>query len=1387
MIFLKKSTLIVLFSFIAVAAFAIPANPYPVSFRQADGSMLTIRLHGDEFSHYATTADGYVVFRNEDGNYVYAERSTDGELVPSKVIAKDVAQRSKSDLAFLKAYKPHENFGEKAKQKAKAAQEATLKSEGQAGKVYPNTGAPRGLVILVNFADLKFTVPNARENFTRMLNEEGYSDNGAFGSARDYFKESSMGKFAPIFDVFGPYDLPKGMSTYGGETSNARAMVVDACRLAFENGVNFANYDVDNDGLVDNVFVYYAGFNQAETDDQSEVWPHRYNVDGFTNVYNGKIVYDYACTSERTAVRDTSAPNPYRMCGIGTFCHEFSHVLGLPDLYNASTGGQAIYDHTIMDYGGYSAAGKCPPTYSAYERFASGWLTPKVLKTPADVVDLAPLNTSNEAYVFSSTDFNMSPNAPNPTIYYFIENRQQTGFDRYLPGHGLLFWHVLYNRYAWSINRVNQYADSTTLASRVAPEPADKLMTESTQAGDYFPGSTNETSFKSLYDVLKYVRVDNITEDPIAEGGHVRFRFMGGSNGDFINVSTGILNIDHNQNATATFDIDVKSTDSWTISQQKSTLFQLSKTSGTGPATITVKNLTPGGAVVKIDSLFVKYTGIIRGDSVRKLVEVRQSASQIEQRCGWTSNYSLATDTLYDCNLGVVMAQQNCWGQYTGNNNFYMLEMAEFFQNDGERILDSFAFRPIVARGAYPDSKIVFRVYAPDAEKSTMPGVVLAEKEILLKDIKPGNGGDSLLYFAWGSDLVVNGNFFLGYNLQYDKVPMDSFALTFASNRSRNVQTSTAVTKYKWSWMNFSEFEFVSERPDLLSFNMALCIDVKLRCTQSDNVAPVVSLLETSNTTDTTVVLHANLERSGSARITERGFMLGTSADNITSPAPIASDVQQGKYEMQVEGVKDSKIYYKAYATNADGVTVYSSVIDSVVFGVEPPYLTVSPTVLYMSSRSFGESEMNILTNQSWSIISTTPWVNFSETTGTNSQALKAYVAQENTDTLHGRTDTVLIQAGNLTYRLPVVQDVRLPFAKLTLINDYIARSRTGIKVTANVLSDGNGIVSERGFYYSFDKNVDTNTSVKVPVGSGVGSYTTIFEGLPIDTFVYFTAYAYNEYGFARANPKSVKTVKDPSYLQPATSLFQVKDTAKPYLTTIVKANVVWRASTTDSWLSLDTNPTCGDGSVKIQVLSANTATSGRVGTITLVGEKNVHTINVFQAGTEGTATFQVSPTTLNFVSPRDSVATINIFTNGDWTITDLPAWMRVKPANGTGIASVKVSADISNSVRTGSFAVNSGVDKATITVNQAVKAAQAVNINLTINPNPVQTSFVVNAAGLTIKKINVMDVMGKEYTARYEKHGQEFVVFVEHLTPGMYFVQVETTEGIAVEKFVKQ
>lgn len=521
---------ILLFAFIltSIQLSAVPAYPYPVTIIQPDGTQITILLRGDEHFHFKTTSDGYPIIKSTNGFYNYAKIDNSGNFTDSKVKVSNVEKRTATEAAFL-AQLP-KDFVKKTNttlmRKVKSAVAGTSTSSS-----FPTTGSIKSIVILVNFSDTAFVTPSPNTAFTNLLNQEGYSTNGGTGSARDYFVDNSMGVFQPGFDVYGPYTLPHTMAYYGAndakkEDVKPTEMIADACKAADAAGVDFSQYDANNDGYIDNVFVYYAGYNEAEHGPENSIWPHRWVVDqdnysGTTAsiTFDGKILYDYACTSE---LRGSSGSN---MCGIGTFCHEFGHVLGLVDFYATDDGTQQTLSYwDIMDAGPYLNSGRTPPSYSSHERFYLGWLTPIVLNSSVSIT-LDPLNTSNTAYMITQTGTsNLDGEDPNPTQYFMLENRQKTGWDTYLPGHGMLISRIHYNAINWYNNEANN----------TASDMGDDIMEADGKASDYnlsgdpFPGTSDVTSYTPV--LVNGTVLSNYPITDIAEAdGVITFNFMGGT------------------------------------------------------------------------------------------------------------------------------------------------------------------------------------------------------------------------------------------------------------------------------------------------------------------------------------------------------------------------------------------------------------------------------------------------------------------------------------------------------------------------------------------------------------------------------------------------------------------------------------------------------------------------------------------------------------------------------------------------------------------------------------------------------------------------------------------------------------------------------------------
>lgn len=477
----KKLLIISAFSSLCAGLQAVPASPELNFVDQPDGSVLSVRLCGDEFFSYYTTTDDHLLAPDEVGNFYYAVLKN-GNVVPTDKLAHNVASRTADEKLWLQT-KLEENDMPAVRRVAKkrASQHTDFSAH------MPLRGEPRSLVVLMEFPDLKFVTPNPQQAFTRLLNESGYSENNGIGSARDYFIASSDSVFAPHFDVYGPFTAANSYEYYGADAGdyhdrNVRVLIREACSAVVNSGVDLKQYDTDGDGMLDNVFVYYAGHNQAEWGGENTIWPHRSVVGNNVNI-GGVNVYDYACTSELRGSEGNE------MCGIGTFSHEFGHVLGLPDFYDTDNNNHytvGMWD--IMCSGSYNGSGKMPPSYTSYERFSLGWLVPQQLEE-AGAYLLKPLETSNRAYLLATETHNLSASSPSPKEFFLLENRQQVGWDKWLPGTGMLVWHIDYDMAAWENNSPNN-----NTPCRMHLQEADGTPDDRTTSSDPYPGSRNITS-----------------------------------------------------------------------------------------------------------------------------------------------------------------------------------------------------------------------------------------------------------------------------------------------------------------------------------------------------------------------------------------------------------------------------------------------------------------------------------------------------------------------------------------------------------------------------------------------------------------------------------------------------------------------------------------------------------------------------------------------------------------------------------------------------------------------------------------------------------------------------------------------------------------------------
>ena len=557
----------VLYAFLTLVAvscriYAIPARPFPIMVVQCDGTSLNLRLRGDERFHYKTTMDNMPIVQGDNGSYYYAIKKGE-DLECSRFLAHNINERNNEEKEFVNDNQEILIAHIEAQRISKQFQDTNWRRSTRAittrgiGQQTIYQGKKKGLVILVNFSNLTMVTDNAHNEFYQQFNQTGYNHNNHIGSVHDYFYDQSYGTFDLSFDVVGPVTVSKQYSYYGANSAknsntdlHVGQMISEACILADEE-VNFADYDWDGDGEVDQVYVIYAGYGEASGAPANTIWPHEYSLTGcaYNGDGEGPLTLDdvkidtYACSCELAGYSGK------KMMGIGTACHEFSHCLGLPDFYDVKyNGGFGMESWDIMDSGGYNGPdrnGEVPCGYTAYERWFAGWLTFTELNEMERIKDMPDLGSSPMAYIIYNNNHHDE--------YFTLENRQNTRWFEYVNTsrncHGLLVTHVDYSARAWLTNSVNTNSEH----QRMSIVPADNdygfyyndganeryIPSNEELEGDLFPGSYGITEFTNVSHINVGGRLFNQNDDgtfflnkPITNikeaNGLISFDFMGG-------------------------------------------------------------------------------------------------------------------------------------------------------------------------------------------------------------------------------------------------------------------------------------------------------------------------------------------------------------------------------------------------------------------------------------------------------------------------------------------------------------------------------------------------------------------------------------------------------------------------------------------------------------------------------------------------------------------------------------------------------------------------------------------------------------------------------------------------------------------------------------------
>ena len=509
----------------SLTTWAAKAESIPVQVRQADGSVITVILRGDEHINWYTTLDGVLLVQGADNNYYIGKVEKSGNLIATQQLAHEALTRSQAERNLI-AKQDKEKFFAYVNKVAEESENAYNNSPLTRGPIvdtgyggvpyFPHTGSPKALVILAEFQDTTFTIQDTKKVFTNYLMNEGhfsdtrYGQNQNYKGVRGYFKDCSYGQFTPFFDVVGPIKLPRKHAIYGAGNDRMDLLLADACATV-DDLVDFAKYDANNDGIVDLVYIIYAGHSANYRNNKvSNIWPKSGTVT-ISDTFDGKSIRRYGVSNELNG-SDKTSKNNKKINGIGLFCHEFSHTLGLPDIYAYRTPAEDQDDQgmeywDIMDGGTGVRGGRVPVSYLAWEREVMGWMNIDELKKDSSIENLKSIDNGGKAYKIVN---------PNNSNEYIVLQSMQKGAWNQGWGDGTYGKGLLAYRVSYPFNKVNvfDYPNNEKGKPRVIPIPADGKILAAANAG----GSLNTYIQQLNGDPYPYNGIDKINEFTMYDG-----------------------------------------------------------------------------------------------------------------------------------------------------------------------------------------------------------------------------------------------------------------------------------------------------------------------------------------------------------------------------------------------------------------------------------------------------------------------------------------------------------------------------------------------------------------------------------------------------------------------------------------------------------------------------------------------------------------------------------------------------------------------------------------------------------------------------------------------------------------------------------------------------
>lgn len=885
---------------------AVPAYPGLIQYKQANGKTLAIYLKGDEKVKWATTEDGYTIMMNSKGVYEYAVQDMKGDLQLSGVEVNNIKERTATEKELLSKvskglyYSPSQLSMMKSIWDIKSA---------EAQKAFPTTGSRKLICILMAFKDKPFT--KTQSDFNNLFNQVGYNTGGATGSVKDYYLENSWGQFDLTVDVFGPYTASQNMSYYGGNDAsgndqNPRALVTEAVNAA-DAAANYANYDNDGDGTVDGVYVIYAGYGEEAGASADAIWAHAWNITPVTK--DGKTISKYSCSAELRGNSGTTITT------IGVICHEFGHVLGAPDYYDTdySTGGQ--FEGTgkwdMMASGSWNNNGVTPAHHNAYTKVKIyGWATATVLSSATNVT-VKPVKDNKSFYQINSTTSGE---------YWIMENRQQVGFDTYVPGHGLVIYHVHKDiATASSSNNIN-----ATYPQKMYPVCASATSNPGTTSSSYgsinstgcpFPGSSNKTSFTDATTPNMKSWAGANTNSPmtsIAENAttkDITFAFMGGSGGGTAPTATTVAASSITTNS-ATLNGTVNANNATTT-----VTFEWGTTTSLGNSINATPNSVTGTSNTNV-------TASLTGLSANTTYYYRVKAVS-------------ANGTTYGSTLNFTTAANPTSVSLPYSQTFSSSSMPSGWttQNTGTSITERWSVSNTAnAGGSAYEMKCTYQNVNPGTTRLITPA------------INTTGVSQVTLTFRHMLDAYSTG-VTLRVQTSNDKTNWTNTSWSVATS-STNINATSVTVNISTNLNSATTYIAFVADGNLYNIDYWYIDNVSISAGSGATI-PTVTTGSVSNITTSTATVAGNVTADGGATVTERGICYSTSQNPTTANSKVASGSGTGSFSANLSGLAANTTYYaRAYAINAQGTS----------YGSQVSFTTTASTVTYCASKGSNSS-----------------------------------------------------------------------------------------------------------------------------------------------------------------------------------------------------------------------------------------------------------------------------------------------------------------------------------------------------------------------------------------------------------------------------------------------